>query len=140
METIYENTKEDEECNDYWKFEEILDHKTNSKGRIQLLMKWKGFDEPSWELLNIIREDDPEAVFNYAKRKGLLNNPKWKWAKRRSERIKEKKNTQSKIMATKRKKRGPKFKFGHKVPKTIQECYELDKENRNDDWVKAIDK
>jgi len=44
-------------------------------------------------------------------------------------------------MATsKRKKSSPKYKFGQKVPRTIAECYEIDRENGNSEWAQAIEK
>ena len=44
------------------------------------------------------------------------------------------------MAASKRKKWAPKYKFGQKVPKTISECYEIDKENGNNEWAQAIEK
>jgi hypothetical protein len=44
------------------------------------------------------------------------------------------------MAASKRKKTSPKYKFGQKVPKTIAECYEIDKENGNNEWAQAIER
>ena len=44
--------------------QEILDHKTEKK-RKYYLVKWKGFKEPTWEPIKIIKEDVPEYVAEY---------------------------------------------------------------------------
>ena len=44
------------------------------------------------------------------------------------------------IQASKRAKRGPKFKFGERVPRTVREAYELDIMHKNTGWSDAIDK
>ena len=43
-------------------------------------------------------------------------------------------------MAKAEKKYGPKYKFGTRVPRTIQEAFTLDKENKDDSWRQAFDK
>ena len=39
---------------------------------------------------------------------------------------------------TSKKRRGPKYKFGEQVPKSIEEAYRLDKENGTTGWTDAI--
>ena len=127
---------------DRWEFEEIIGHRTDPKtGKIQLKMKWKGYDIPTWEPLVIIWQDEPQEVRMYAEMMGLTGNPKWRFIKRNP------KNQQSyalfttRAYATKKKKNlTPKYKFGQKVPRSINECYLLDKENNNNEWAQAIDK
>ena len=67
------HTNEDE-GDDRWEIEEILDHKWNpkKKGRILVLIKWKDLDEPSWEPMEIIKEDDPVTLAEYARDQEIL--------------------------------------------------------------------
>ena len=101
-------------------------------------MKWTGFDQPTWEPIKVIWEDDPAAVREYARKRNLLDNPNWRFVRTDPD------NKQAfytvRCCASKRKKQAPKYKFGQKVPKTIQECYALDKENNSTEWAQAIEK
>ena len=67
----------------YYFIDEILDHRWSKpkKGKVELLVKWRDYDEPSWEPLEIIREDDPLSVAYYAQKYNLLDKSIWKWAK-----------------------------------------------------------
>ena len=100
-------------------------------------MKWQGYDQPTWEPLKIIWEDDPKSVREYAKNRNLLDHPKWRYYSQDATR---KVCQVTRCCASKRKKSAPKYKFGQKVPKSIHECYKVDKENGNHDWAQAIQK
>jgi hypothetical protein len=44
--------------------EKILDDRYSEENQ-EVLVQWKGFDEPSWEPESIIREDVPEMLEQY---------------------------------------------------------------------------
>ena len=66
-------------------FESILNHQWSQvqgrKGRIYVVVKWEGYDEPTWETMEVIKKDDPLTLAKYAKDQYLLETPHWKWAK-----------------------------------------------------------
>ena len=59
----------DDEGDKRWEIEEILDHKWNprKKGRMLVQIKWKDLEEPSWEPMEVIKEDDPVTLAEYAR-------------------------------------------------------------------------
>jgi len=77
--------KEEEDGVERWTFEEILDHRWTKdpkwRGKIDVLIKWEGYEEPTWEPMENIKKDDPVTLAGYAKSKGLLEQSLWKWAK-----------------------------------------------------------
>ena len=83
-EIIRQLTHLDEDDHERWVIEEIIDHKQGKgkKGKIDVLVKWKDYDEPSWEPLEIIKEDDPVTLAEYAQRNELQDRAAWKWVKR----------------------------------------------------------
>ena len=88
------NEDEEDEV-ERWTFDKILAHITNKKpklrGQIDVLVKWEGYTEPSWEPMKVIQKDDPITLAKYAQDKGLLDNTNWSWAKRF---VNNKKNSQ----------------------------------------------
>jgi hypothetical protein len=44
------------------------------------------------------------------------------------------------LLSARQKSRRIRFKFGLRVPRTVQEAYALDKIEGNNDWATAIDK
>ena len=130
-------SKNEESDSDRWEFSEISKWKDQGQG-IKVLVNWIGYP-PTWEPLKVIYEDAPEDILKFAKEHTLLHHPKW--IKVIGEQPMGKHvalNTYRVMLTSKRKKTAPKFKFGQKVPRTIQECYNIDKENGNDDWMKAV--
>ena len=76
-----------EEDKDKWVLENILNHKWGKgerKNKIDLLIKWEGFDEPSWEPMEVIKEDDPVMPAKYAQETIFKDKSLWKWSKRYS--------------------------------------------------------
>jgi len=41
--------------NQIWEIEKILEHKSSTKGKNKYLVKWVGYDEPTWELQDNLR-------------------------------------------------------------------------------------
>ena len=78
--------KEHEEGVDRWTYEDILDHRWSKdperKGKIDVLIGWKGEFEPTWEPMEVIKVDDPVTLATYAEKKKLQNQNMWKWSKR----------------------------------------------------------
>ena len=115
---------DDEDC---WTIEEILNHKWDptKKGKILVLIKWERLDEPTWEPMEIIKEDDPVTLAEYARDHDLLNSSRWKWAKRYLMLKKRSLNYLRQLHAKKNNK-GPKYQFGEQVPKSIKEALAID--------------
>ena len=115
---------------DRWEFEGIIGHRTNPKNPklIDLKIQWTGYTEPTWEPLIIIWEDDPASVRVYAKKQKLLNHPAWKFILKEPEQKSAILFT-TRACAAKRKKNTPKYKFGQRVPRMIEECHLFDEQN-----------
>ena len=62
IEALDKSHNEELDGTDRWYFDEILGHKIGKNGKILLKMKWKGYDQPTWEPLRTIWEDDPDSV------------------------------------------------------------------------------
>ena len=69
----------EDEGDERWEIEEILDHKWNprKKGRMLIQIKWKDTEEPTWEPMEIIKEDYPITLAEYARDKNILDQSKW---------------------------------------------------------------
>ena len=70
--------------------EKILDHREDSKRRknkISLLIKWKGYDEPTWESEVSMRESINDDVDSYLKKNRVIKKTKSKKGKAIFERI-----------------------------------------------------
>ena len=74
----------DEEGVEMWNFEAILKHrwspKPGRKGKVDVLIKWKGYEEPTWEPMEAIKKDDPVTLEIHAQTNGQLNKSIWTWA------------------------------------------------------------
>ena len=77
--------KPDEDGVELWDFEKIINHKWSDdprrKGKIDVLLKWTGHEEPTWEPMENIKRDDPVSLAKYAENMKLTNQSRWKWAK-----------------------------------------------------------
>ena len=63
-------THVDDSDNDRWEIEDILDCRWGigpMKKKLEIQIKWKGYEDPAWEPLSIIKEDDPITLANNAK-------------------------------------------------------------------------
>lgn len=64
-----------------WKFESILGHRmskeTSRKGCFDVLIKWVGYAEPTWEPMEVIKEDDPVSLAAYAEKCSLTHISGW---------------------------------------------------------------
>ena len=127
-----------------WTFERIIDHQrskeVNWKGKIDLLVKWSGYEEPTWEPLEVMKTDNPVTVAKYARDDDLLNKSMWKWARRYAKNDKKFHRMLRQMNLQKRKRTGIKYQFGVRVPRTLKEAHLLDQMNGNTFWGDAIKK
>ena len=125
-------------------FREVLDHQgplnvhdpryKGSSYNVKVL--WEDGTE-TWEPLNIVGKDDPATVATYAKEKGLLETPGWKFLRRTARRTKF---LQRMLNASKRQQAhdAVRYKFGVRVPRNVKEALQLDRENGNTYWADAM--
>src|SRR5512147_384035 len=78
-------TRNEEDGAEHWDYESIIDNRWSKdpkrKGRNDVLVKWVGYEEPTWEPMEIIKKDDPVNLAKYADEKDLTGTPDWEWAK-----------------------------------------------------------
>lgn len=107
--------------------------KKNTKGW-KLCVQWKD-GSTSWESLANLKESNPIEVAEYAISRELADEPAFAWwvpfTMRRRDRI---------IAAVNRRYHKRTHKFGLRLPKTVEEALEIDRENGNNLWQEAIDK
>eukprot|EP00957_Ditylum_brightwellii_P038132 2883497-Ditylum_brightwellii.AAC.3 len=98
--------------------------------------------ETSWELLVMLRKDDPMTIAAYAKKQKSLEQRGWKWAKHLAKQEKKLVRLMKITRASKRyekKSFGATYEFGVEVPRTgdIRRARALDKENGDTMWFDA---
>ena len=75
--TFVEDQLTQDEDDQAWIFEAILDHRKTKKGKNELLIKWTT-EEGTWEPLNVIGQQNPVTVAMYAVDQELLNRTGWR--------------------------------------------------------------
>ena len=100
-----------------WELEDIIGHRwtTGKKKKLEVLIKWKDFDKPEWIPMNIIKEDDPVTLAEYARDNDLLDHSQWKWATRYLLFSKTAKDKIRHIYAIRKAKSINKYKFGDRI-------------------------
>ena len=48
---------------------------------MDVLIKWEGYEDPSWEPMEMIKKDDPITLAKCAQENQLLDQSIWNWAK-----------------------------------------------------------
>lgn len=100
----------------------------------QLLVEWKD-GSMDWVKLSALKESYPVQLAEYAVANGIEHEPAFNWwvpkTLRRRDRIINK--VKSKYWRTT-------HKFGIRIPKTVEEAYEIDRVTGTDYWRKAIEK
>ena len=71
----------DEERADLWTYEQITAHNKTKKGEWQVKVLWDTGDE-TWEPMKVIKEDDKLPFAKCAHDNNLVDQPRWKWARR----------------------------------------------------------
>ena len=147
----------DDEGNMYAMMEEIIDHKRNgdainkqqamietrSGARMkittrgwELLVAWKDGTQ-SWVRLADMKESYPMETAQYAENNALLDKPAFAWWARKV--LQRKKRLLSKLKS-KTKYWLKTHQYGIRVPRTIKEALQIDKETGSDHWRRAIEK
>ena len=71
---LVENQFQEDEEQQIWSFEDVIDHRKGSDGKYQVLIRWTTGEE-TWEPLTWIAKQDPITLAKYAKNNNLLNEP-----------------------------------------------------------------
>ena len=145
----------DEEGNQFLLLKHITDHKKDEtalkeedafgyvRGRRfqkkttkgwKLCVEWKD-GTTTWEPLSLLKESNPVEVAEYAKAHDLVKEPAFSWwvpytLKKRD----------AIISAVNKRYWKRTHKYGIRVPKSVEEAYDIDKENGDDRWAKSIQK
>ena len=127
-----------------WEYEEILDHRWSKdkkrKGKIDVLLKWAGYEEPTWEPMEVIKVDDPVTLAKYAHDRGITGQSMWKWTGKYLKRPKRFQRLYKQAVLRKKRSNIIKYQFGVRVPRSINEALKLDSLNNNTKWADAIEK
>ena len=99
-----------------------------------LKIRWKNGDE-AWVPLAVMKESHPVETAEFAEAHRLSNEPAFAWWVPYT--LKKKKVI---INALKFRKKKKTHKYGIRVPQSVSEAYEIDREDGTDLWSKAIDK
>ena len=99
-----------------------------------LLVKWKD-DSESWIRLADLKESHPVEVAEFAKARGIADEPAFAWwvpyTLRKRDVI---------LAAVKKRVRKTTHKYGIEVPTSVEHAYEIDKRNGNTLWRDALKK
>ena len=121
-----------------WTVQKILDHLVKEvEGEPQYFFKvqWLGGDV-QWIHMDDIRIHDPIAIIKYGSEKELLSCAGWEWI---HPFLPDEHDLQRMVHAlATAQKEAPKYKFGVRVPRSVKEALELDKENGNELWSEAL--
>ena len=144
VDAIEADQAEEEAGDRLWKFQRILGHQTVKSGdpdykgsSINVLIEWCT-GEKTYEPLTLIAQTDPVTCTIYAMENDLLDQPGWKRFARLSRRQKKllRLANQAKLRSFRR---SPKHQHGFQIPHNYAEALELDKQNGNDKWQKAVE-
>ena len=100
----------------------------------ELLVQWKNGSK-EWVPLKVLKNSNPLEVAEYAKSRGIDNQPAFVWwvpyTLRRRDRI---------IAGVNSRVRRTTHKYGIEVPRTVEEALRIDRANGDNYWRKAIEK
>ena len=124
---------------DVYSFNDITNHRKNSNGKWEVELLWSD-GSSTWEPLSNVIVDDPISCARYAKEHDLLDVQGWKrlrsYAERDGKYLRSNINT---IQADEIYIHRGKVKFGVRVPRNTREAFQLDEDNGNKLWAKAIE-
>ena len=134
----------DQDGEKLWTYDKILDHRRVKGEQYEVKVLWDTGDV-TWEPMKVLKEDDKITLASYARERGLLDEPGWKWARRFTKNPK-KFIRMAKIFASQTRNHGTKYKYGIKVPKDYKEAVRFDKEKAipsgrmllGKKWVKSM--
>ena len=128
-----------------WNFRRIIAHEgplrttdPHYKGsRYNLVIEWETGERTS-EPVKLIAKDDPGSVAEYAKERGLLDQPGFKHLRKIAKNQKKmlRMVNQAKLRSFRT---APRYKYGYEVPRDYNHAMELDEKNGNKRWQEAID-
>ena len=139
MDIINKINKKQEEGETRWRFKKILDHQNSKDGkgiRTELKILWDD-NSISWEPLEVFKIDDPISVATYARKEKLLDMPTWKWCKKYIEK-RRLFTSMTRHIFTAKGKATTRYQFGVRVPKSVKEAIEFDKQEGNNLWRDAM--
>ena len=118
---------------------------TEINGRIKPIITTKGWElliqwtdgSTSWLPLSIVKESYPVQVAEFAFARDIQNKPAFKWWVYHT--LKKRDYLIHKIKTSTPHRKG-RMKFGIKIPYTVEEALQLDRENGNNLWQEAIEK
>ena len=114
----------DEEQDDLFIFEEILDHRKGKNSKYEVLVKWET-GEKTWKPLSSMAKQDPKTMAKYAEMQGLLDLPQWRRLKTHSRKNKIQYMRAVAALAG-IKTTAAKFKFDVQIPNCFSHCIKLD--------------
>ena len=97
-------------------------------------VKWKD-SSMSWLPLSLVKSSNPVNLTEYVEANNLSSEPAFNWWMKQTLKKRDKIINKFKTKSNK-----TKIKFGINVPQTVEEAFELDKENGNTLWQQAIAK
>ena len=122
------------EKDDRWRISKVKRHKKLTLTGWELEVEWAD-SNASWLPLRELKETNMVETAEYAKEKSIIDEPAFDWW---APLTLKKKNRL--IKASKKWLVGSRYKFGIKIPNTVQEALELDKTNGNTLCLQAIRK
>ena len=116
---------------------------TSANGRKKPVITTKGWslnvrwmdDSTTWIPLAILKNSEPILVAEYATAMGLKNEPVFRWWV--SHALRRKSHLISKVKTLYHKNN---LKFGIKIPRSVREALQLDKQNNSTNWQDAIER
>ena len=99
-----------------------------------LLVNWKD-KSSSWVALKDLKESHPVQVAEYAEGNKITDEPAFKWWVRAV--LKKRDRIIMKVKSAYRRKT---HKYGIRVPRTVEDAYDIDRQNGNTYWSDAINK
>ncbi len=99
-----------------------------------LLVQWHN-DSEQWVPLSVLKESNPVEAAEYAKARGIDNEPAFAWWVPYT--LQKRDVIVSAVTARARK---TTHKYGILVPRNVEHAHRLDKENGNDYWAKSLQK
>ena len=140
------NANLDEEDDQLFKVEKIIDHKLNEKNKPILYIQWdKNGTDFSWESFSDIKADEPLMVAEYIVKNDVRRDKRFQhtWARRLFYKIKLLYksmiyNDRITVRNVKASHVDKNVMYGIRIPRNAKEAIQFDKENGNTFWQNAI--
>ena len=136
----YLNYCDKDEQSPLWSVRAVQKHRFNkgNTGRLEVYCLWKDKNAPgAWIPFASMALHDPTVILKYAKSKHIINQPHFYSLAHYC--IGPTYSDFRRAFVVNSKQLPPKIKFGERVPRGLKEAYQIDTENKNNDWAKAIE-